>query len=101
MAEANNVANISLGLGAVSLLGHACCCIPFVSAIMSMLIPMCAVGAIVTGVMGRNAAAELDGEGMMQANIGLGMGLVVILMDVGIFAATFLGFFSLAILDSM
>ncbi len=72
---------ISAVSGVLAVLGHGCCCMPFIGMFSAFLVIALEAVAIITGVLARKEAAakgEIDG----RARIGLVSGAIAILITV-------------------
>ncbi len=83
----NPLAIVSLVAGILAILGHGCCCIPFVGAIFGILVLILEVVAIVTGFIARSKAEEGQSEPLAMA--GIAAGIVAVLMSIAYFALFF------------
>ena len=99
--DENNIAKVAAVLGGIALLGNFCCCVPLINYLAMVVVPFCALGAIITGFLGMQKANELGGEGKEMAIAGLAMGALTIVIDIGLVALSVFGMFGLILLDSM
>ena len=84
-APTNTLATVSAVLGVLSVLGTMCCCVPLISYLAMVLVPLLSLGAIITGFVARGQAAQ-TGVGGTAANIGIAGGFVSMIICVGIIA---------------
>ena len=83
----NQAATISVVTGGLAFVGNGCCCIPIISYLAAVVVPALAVVAIVTGGLGLSAASTGDGEGRGAAMVGMSLGILTLLMDIGMVMA--------------
>jgi hypothetical protein len=94
----NNMALASLICGGVSVAGLLCCCIPFLNYVSYLLVPLCGIAAIITGILGLREA-NVTGVRKNEAIAGIVMGsigfvmiaIAIVLAIVGIGAAAAMG----------
>lgn len=96
----NTLATVSAVLGVVSVLGTCCCCVPLISYLAMVLVPMLSLAAIITGIFARQQA-QRTGVGMTPAMIGIGGGIgavVIMVIMFGLGALAGVGFMALSVL---
>jgi len=87
----NVLAIVSLISGILSFVGSGCCCVPIISLLAMFGVPLLALVAIVTGILGISAASR-TGTGKGMAITGIGLGVMGILTGIGLIVASmFLG----------
>lgn len=96
----NVLATISAVLGVLSVLGSGCCCVPIVSYLAMVIVPMLALGAIVTGFVGRSQV-ENTGAGGTESLIGIVGGFVSMLLGVGLFLVSIFAGVGFAMLGNL
>jgi hypothetical protein len=74
-SEARTFGIVSLVLGIVSILSVGCCCIPIVSYLAMLLVPILAIATIITSGVALSAA-RAEGENQVPAIAGLVMGIL-------------------------
>jgi hypothetical protein len=88
----NTMALVSAISGALAIVGTGCCCVPIVSCFAQLIVPVLALVAIVTGILGMSKANELGGTGKGMAMAGIGMGVGAFLLGiVAVVVGMFLG----------
>lgn len=78
----NTIATVSAGLGVAALLGTGCCCVPLVNYLAYLAVPVLALAAVVTGIVGMSQA-NTSGVGKSQAMVGIGAGAGSIVVGIG------------------
>jgi len=77
--QSNTLAIVSLVLGILSLVFFPCCCLPFVSYLAMVVVPILALAAIITGFLGLSAAKTSGtGKGMAMGGLITGFGSVLL-----------------------
>lgn len=83
----NPIAIVSLVAGILAIVGHGCCCIPFIGSFFGILVVILEVVAIVTGFVANSQKEEGTSEPLALA--GIGTGIVAVLMSVAYFVLVF------------
>lgn len=74
----NPLSVVSLVAGILAIVGHMCCCVPFIGVFFGILVMILEVVAIVTGFIARSQAEEGQSEPLALAGIATGAGAAVI-----------------------
>ena len=70
----NQMAMASLVCGGVSIASSICCCVPLISIVAVFVVPTLGLAAIVTGVLGLQAANKMGGTGKTESIVGIVLG---------------------------
>lgn len=74
----NPLSIVSLVAGILAIVGHMCCCVPFIGVFFGILVMILEVVAIVTGFLARSQAEEGQSDPLALAGIATGLGAAVI-----------------------
>ena len=83
----NPLSIVSLVAGILAIVGHGCCCIPFIGSFFGILVMILEVVAIITGVIANSQKEPGTSEPLALA--GIGTGVVAMLMSVAYFVLVF------------
>lgn len=96
----NNMALASVICGTVSLVGLLCCCVPILNWASYILVPLCGIAAIITGILGLREA-NVTGVRKNEAIAGIVMGSVGFVMIIIGIVIGLLGFGAMAASGAM